>query len=194
MPILIAGLIAFFGVHTISIVNRPLRDRIVARIGEGPWRGLYSLVALGGFAAIVWGYGLARQSPTIVYAPPLWARHVTLLLMVPVFPLLLAAYLPGRIRTATKHPMLFATKLWALGHLLSNGALADLLLFGAFLAWAGVDRVSLKRRGAKPPAGLTSSSRNDAVAVVVGLALYVAFVLGGHFHVIGVPASRWVLF
>src|SRR5882672_6937680 len=119
------------------------------------------------------------------YTPPHWMRHATLLFMLPVFPLILAAYLPGRIKSATKHPMLAAVKFWAFGHLLANGLLADVLLFGAFLAWAVVDRISLKRRPqtikTAPPGRF-----NDAVAVVLGLALYALFIGWAHFRLFGV--------
>jgi len=184
--VLIAGLILFFATHSVSIVNSSWRDRLAARIGEGPWKGVYSLVAIAGFVLIVWGYGLARQDPTILYIPPVWLRHVALLLLVFVFPLLLAAYLPGRIKTVTKHPMLVATKLWAFAHLLANGTLADVLLFGSFLAWAVADRISMKHREQRPIPGAPPSKWNDAIAVVVGLALYVAFVLRLHVWLFGV--------
>jgi uncharacterized membrane protein len=105
MNALIAGLILFLASHSVSIVNEPWRDRMVARMGKRAWQSLYSLVAIAGLVLIVWGYGLARQDPIILYVPPLWLRHITLLLMIFVFPLLLAAYLPGRIKSATKHPM-----------------------------------------------------------------------------------------
>jgi uncharacterized membrane protein len=186
VSVLIAGLILFFATHSVSIVNSSWRDRVAARIGEGPWKGIYSLVAIAGFVLIVWGYGLARQDPTILYIPPVWLRHVALLLLVFVFPLLLAAYLPGRIKTVTKHPMLVATKLWAFAHLLANGTLADVLLFGSFLAWAVADRISMKHREQRPIPGAPPSKWNDAVAVVVGLALYVAFVLRLHVWLFGV--------
>ena len=140
MSLLILGLVLFLGVHSVSIVARPWRDGMVARLGEGPWKGLYSLVSLAGFVLIVYGYGLARQSPMVLYTPPLALRHGAMLLMLPVFVLLLAAYLPGRLQRAAKHPMLAATKFWALAHLLANGTLADVLLFGGFLAWAVADR------------------------------------------------------
>lgn len=184
--VLIAGLILFFGTHSVSIVNSSWRDRVAARIGEGPWKGLYSLVAIAGLVLIVWGFGLARQDPTILYVPPVWLRHVALLLLVFVFPLLLAAYLPGRIKAITKHPMLVATKLWAFAHLLANGTLADLLLFGSFLAWAVVDRISMRHREQRPLPGAPPSPWNDAIAVVVGLVLYVAFVLRLHVWLFGV--------
>jgi uncharacterized membrane protein len=185
MALLIAGLIVFLGVHSIAIVAPAVRASLLARLGEGGWKGLYSVVALAGFVLVVYGFGQARMSPTVLYTPPHWLRHVTFLLMLPVFPLLLAAYLPGRIKTAAKHPMLAAVKFWALAHLLSNGRLADVLLFGGFLAWAVLDRISLKRRTqvlrTAPPGRL-----NDAIAVVGGLALYVFFILWAHLHLFGV--------
>ena len=194
MTLLIAGLVLFIGVHSISIVNRPWRDRVAARVGEGPWRGVYSLIALAGFVLIVWGYVVARREPIILYVPPLWLRDVTLVLMLPVFPLLFAAHLPGRIKAATKHPMLLATKIWALAHLLANGTLADVLLFGGLLIWAGVDRISAKRRNQQPSHTAPPAPRNDVLAVVIGLAVYFALVLGGHRWLFGLPASRWTWF
>ena len=125
MTLLILGLALFLGVHSIGILAPAWRDRTAARLGQGPWMGLYSLASLLGLVLIVWGYGQARLDPTALYAPPLWTRHLALLLMVPVFPLLLATYLPGRIQAAVGHPMLAAVKLWAFAHLLANGNLAD---------------------------------------------------------------------
>jgi uncharacterized membrane protein len=186
MAILVAGLVLFLGVHSISIVNEPLRDRAAARLGEQAWQALYAVVAVAGFVLIVWGYGLARQDPVVVYSPPLWLRHVALPLLLFVFPLLLAAYLPGRIKQAVGHPMLAATKIWAFAHLLANGMLHDLVLFGAFLAWAVVDRVSLKRRQPRPVAGAPPSRFNDAIAVVGGLGLYAWFLFQGHAWLFGV--------
>jgi len=186
MPILILGLILFLGVHTVSIATPAWRDAAIGRIGEGPWKGLYSLVAVAGFVLILVGYGLARQQPIVLYTPPAALRHVALVLMLPVFVLLFAAYLPGRIKSATKHPLLVATKLWALAHLLANGTAADVLLFGGFLAWAVADRVSLKRRPARPVPGAPARPLNDAIALDIGLAVYAAFIFGGHQRLFGV--------
>lgn len=186
MWLLVTGLSLFLGVHSISIVNASWRDRMMARLGERAWQGLFGLIALAGFALIVWGYGLARATPVVLYAPPAGLRHLALLLMVPVFPLLLAAYLPGRIQAATKHPMLAGTKLWAFAHLLANGTLADAVLFGGFLVWAVVDRVSLKHRESRPVPGAPPSRINDPIAVLVGLALYAVFLLWLHRWLIGV--------
>jgi uncharacterized membrane protein len=189
MIILLVGLLIFFTVHSVSIVNEPWRDRMAATLGEWTWRGVYSLAASVGFVLIVWGYGLARYDPVVLYAPPVWLRHVAMLLLVPVFPLLLATYFPGRIQAASKHPMLLATKLWAFAHLLANGMLADVLLFGAFLAWAVAERVSMKRRTQGPIPGAPPSKANDVIAVAGGLALYVAFVLWLHTWLIGVSPT-----
>jgi uncharacterized membrane protein len=104
MSVLIIGLVLFLGIHSISIFAPGLRERLRSRMGDGPWKGVYSLVSLLGFVLIIYGFGLARQSPVALYTPPAWMHHLTALLMLPVFPLLIAAYLPGRIKTATKHP------------------------------------------------------------------------------------------
>lgn len=187
MTMLIAGLVIFLGVHSVAIVAAGWRERMIGRIGELPWMTVYSVIALVGLVLIVWGYDLARQDPVPVYWPPTWLRHLALLLMIPVFPLLLAAYLPGRIRSTVRHPMLVAVKLWALAHLLANGMLSDIVLFGSFLIWAGVDRMSVKRRNPPPPPGLPPGALNDAIAVVGGLAVYVAFILWLHAWLIGIP-------
>jgi uncharacterized membrane protein len=186
MSILIIGIAVFLGIHSISIVTPGLRARAVASMGPNRWRGVYSLVSAAGFVLILYGYHLARQAPVVLYMPPAWMRHITLLLMLPVFPLILAAYLPGRIKTAMKHPMLTAVKFWALAHLLSNGFLADVLLFGAFLVWAICDRISLKRRP-QQTIGMAPAGRfNDLIAVIAGLALFVIFVLWAHVQLFSV--------
>lgn len=186
---LIAGLVIFFAVHSVSIVNEPWRDRMVAQLGERTWQGVYSLLAIAGFVLMVRGYGIARLDPVVLYSPPLWLRHVAMLMLVPVFPLLLATYLPGRIQAATRHPMLIATKLWAFAHLLANGMLADVLLFGCFLVWAVADRISMKRRIQRPVPGVPPSKLNDIVAVLLGLVLYVLFVFWLHGWLIGVSLT-----
>ena len=187
MIYLIVGLVIFLGVHSVEIVSPTFRSRTVARVGEGAYKGVYSLLSIAGFVLLVWGYGVARQDPILLYAPPVWTRHLTALLMLPVFPLFLAAYLPGRIKTAVKNPMLAAIKAWAFAHLLANGMLADLLLFGGFLIWAVADQISLKRRPViRPVPGSPPMKYNDLIAVVGGLALYVAFVLWLHVRLIGV--------
>lgn len=187
MLVMVLGLLVFLGVHSVSIVARPTRDAVVAARGEGPWKGVYSIVAAVGLVLLVIGYGMARQDPVPLWDPPVWTRHLSLLIMLPVFPLLLAGYLPGRIKTMAKHPMLLAVKLWATAHLIANGTLADLVLFGAFLGWAVADRISVKRRPASAAASAPPPrAANDAVALAAGLALYVAFLLALHEWLIGV--------
>ena len=183
---LILGLVVFLGIHSVAIVAPAWRDAQAMRLGELPWKGLYSLVSIAGFAALVIGYGIARQSPVVLYEPPTWTRHLAVLLMLPVFPLLLAAYLPGRIQAALKHPMLVSVKLWAVAHLAANGTLADVLLFGGFLAWAVADRISVKRRPPRRTPAAPTGRLNDVIAVAGGLALYALFVMGGHRWLVGV--------
>ncbi len=195
MTYLIAGLLIFLGIHSVSIVSRSARDGWVQRLGEGPWKGLYSVAAAVGLVLIVIGYAAARAEPVVLYQPPVWTRHVALLLMLPSIVLLVAAYTNGHIRRVTKHPMLLATKLWAFAHLLANGTLADVLLFGSFLLWAVADRIAVKRRvvdqHGSAPTRAAPQATNDIIAIVIGLAVYAWFVLQGHAWLIGVsPIGR----
>ncbi|WP_404369081.1 NnrU family protein [Marinobacter sp.] len=187
MSLLIAGVVLFFAVHSISIVNEPWRHRMVEQHGKLRFKAVYSLIALAGLVLMIKGYGMARLDPTIIYTPPAWLGHLAMILLLPVFPLLVATYFPGRISRAVKNPMLIAVKLWALGHLLANGALADVILFGSFLAWAVADRISLKFRSPQSHPAIPEGSANDAIAVITGLGLYLAFVLWLHQWLIGVP-------
>ena len=192
MTILILGLIVFIGSHAFSMAREP-RARAIARLGEGPYKGLYSLVSLIGLALIVWGFGAYRAGGyTQVWNPPVWTRHLAVLLVWFAFVAFAAAYLPGRIRRALKHPMLAGLKIWALAHLLANGDLGSMLLFGGLLAWAVVARISTKRRDevldhggpATDPAGW----RNDILAIAIGTAAYLVFLIWLHPLLIGVPA------
>lgn len=189
MLLFLLGLLLFLGVHSVSIAAPDWRARVVARRGDKAWKGLYSIVAGLGLVLLVIGYGLASREPVVLYSPPAGLRHFALLVMLPVFPLLFATYLPGRIRRAAKHPTLLAVKFWAAAHLLANGMLVDVILFGAFLAWAVADRISVKRRSAAEahaaPAA-PASPRNDLIAVTGGLAVYAVFVLWVHRWLIGV--------
>ena len=190
MTILIIGLAVFLGMHSISIAAPGLRARAVASLGPNLWRGVYSLVSAAGFVLILYGFHLARQAPVVLYVPPAWMRPVTFLFMLPVFPLVVAAYLPGRIKTAVQHPMLAAVKSWAFAHLLASGLLADVLLFGGFLLWAIWDRISLKRR---PPQAIRTAPPgrfNDLIAVAAGLVLYVFFIWRAHAWLFGVAPLR----
>ncbi len=189
MIILLLGLVLFLGVHSVSIAAPGWRAAQIARRGEGAWKGLYSIAAAIGLALLIVGYGLARREPVVLYTPPAGLRHLALLLMLPVFPLLFAAYLPGRLRSLARHPMLLAVKLWATAHLLANGTLADVLLFGGFLAWAVVDRISVKRRPAAQAhavPGAPPGVMNDLIAVGGGLAVYAIFVFWAHRWLFGV--------
>jgi len=187
MGLFIAGLVIFLGIHSVGILAPAWREAQIAQRGEKAWKGLYTVISLVGFALLIYGYGLARQAPVLLYTPPTVLRHIALLLMVPVFPLLFAAYLPGRIKTAAKHPMLLAVKIWATAHLLANGSLVDVLLFGSFLVWAVADRIAAKRRPVpRVVPGAPPSAFNDAIALVGGLALYAAFLMGVHLWLIGV--------
>lgn len=192
MLVLLLGLVLFLGVHSVRIVAPGWREAMIARRGENAWKGVYSVVAGLGLVLIVWGYGLARADPVILYSPPIWARHIALVLMMPVFVMLAAAYIPGRIKSALKHPMLAAVKLWAVAHLIANGTIADVVLFGAFLAWAVVDRISLKRRpaAANEVPTLPAAPANDLIAVVIGATLYVVFLLFLHEWLFGVSPLR----
>jgi uncharacterized membrane protein len=189
MTYLVVGLLLFLGVHSIAIVAPAWRDRMVAKLGDASWKALYTLVSIIGFLMLIHGYGLARADPTVLYTPPSWLRHVAALLMLPVFPLLFATYLPGRIKAAVKHPMLTATKAWALAHLLVNGNVADVLLFGGFLAWAVADRIAVGKRVVqrKPAVTGAPSTTNDVLAIVGGLVVYVLVIAWAHQRFIGVP-------
>ncbi len=185
---LVLGLILFLGPH-VFVTMRPRRAAVLARIGEGPYKGLFALVALIGVLLIGYGFALYRATGWIdVWQPPAWTRHVTVALMWPATILVVAAYIPGDIKRVLKHPMLVGLKLWAVAHLIANGDLGSIILFGSILAWAVFDRITLKRRsdpGAPPiPIG---GRRNDIIAVVVGTLLYLALGFWFHPYVIGVP-------
>lgn len=191
MAAMIVGLILFLGIHSVRILAPGLRRNMIDARGLGPWKGLYSVVALIGLVLIVWGYGLARQAPPpVLYVTPFWMVHVNALLMVFAFIALAASQLPaGRIKVALKHPMLVAVKIWAFGHLLVNGDLASVVLFGSFLAWAVADRISEKRRLKAGETGepVFVTARSDVIAVLSGLVLYGLFVWKLHIWLIGVP-------
>ncbi len=181
---LLLGIVLFFGMHSVAIVALPLRDGI-ARQSRAAWSGFYAVTSLIGIVLMVRGYADLRQTPTVLYVTPYWLRHVSALLMLPVFTLFIAPYFPGRIKAALKHPQLLAVKTWALAHLLVNGNLADVMLFGAFLVWAVVDRISMKTRETRPLPGAPESPMNDVIIIIVGLALYGAFAFWLHEAMLG---------
>ncbi|HVX76693.1 MAG TPA: NnrU family protein [Bradyrhizobium sp.] len=192
--VMILGLILFFGVHLIT-TQRELRARFVASMGEGVYKAVYGLVSLAGLVLIAWGFAAYRRAGMIEVWEPLvpagfltMLRHITVALMLPAVILVVASYIRGRIYTALKHPMLAGIKLWAAAHLLANGDLGSIILFGSFLGWAVFDRISLKHRtdsGAPPiPVG---GLGNDFIAVAVGIIAYLALAFVFHPVVIGVP-------
>jgi uncharacterized membrane protein len=192
MTILILGLVVFIGAHSFTMA-RGARAQAIARLGEGPYRGLYSLVSLIGLVLIIWGFGAYRAGGYIqVWNPPVWTRHLALPLVWVAFVAFAAAYLPGRIRRALKHPMLAGLKIWAFAHLLANGDLGSILLFGSLLAWAVVARISTKRRDEvvdhAGPVAAPAGWRNDILAVAIGTVLYLVFLIWLHPLLIGVPA------
>lgn len=187
----VAGLVVFLGIHSLAIVAPGFRDRLAARLGEGPWKGLYSLVSIAGFWLIITGWSDARAASEVLWVAPPWTRHLSATLLLPVFPLLLAAYLPGRVSHAARHPMLLATILWAVAHLVTTLHTAKLVLFGAFLIWAVADWASQSRRAPRTIPRLPASKLNDLVVVIGGLALYAGFAMWAHVAWIGVaPFGR----
>jgi uncharacterized membrane protein len=189
LAIMILGLAVFIGAHAF-VTRRDQRAALIARFGEGSYKGLFSLISIVGVLLIAWGFGLYRATGWIdVWYPPLWTRHIVVALMWIASVCIVAAYSPGKIKATLKHPMLVGVKIWAAAHLIGNGDLASIILFGSILAWAVFDRISLKHRtdpGGPPiPAG---GVRQDIIAVVGGTVLYL--LLGFVFHpwVVGVPA------
>lgn len=185
---MILGLVLFFAPH-IFTTKRKARAQAIARLGEGTYKIIYAVVSLAGLALIVWGFGHYRATGWIdVWYPPKAMKHITVALMLPAVILVVASYLRGRIYATLKHPMLAGVKLWAAAHLLANGDLGSIILFGSFLGWGVYDRISLKHRtdpGAPPiPVGGVT---NDLIAVAVGIVAYLALAFAFHPVVIGVP-------
>jgi uncharacterized membrane protein len=188
MAMLVLGLVLLLGVHSTRLIAPGLRDAGVARLGLLPWKILYAVLSLIGLVLIVQGYGEARMMPTLLWAPPVWTRHLAALLTLPAFVLMACAYIPGtRIRAKLGHPMVAGVKIWAFAHLIANGTLADLLLFGSFLVWSVVMFATLRRRdraaGLQRPAG---SASRDAIAIVAGVVGWAVFAGWLHLALIGV--------
>lgn len=190
MTLFLTGLAIFFGLHLYSAVrSRHAEYDLKKRMGYGVFMGGYSVISLIGFGLIIYGYGVTRGIG-LLYSPPIWMKHVNLALMIPAMILLVASQLPpGRISKAAKHPMLLAVKLWAAGHLLANGELNSLILFGSFLAYAVFDRIMVKQRGDNGPGpDVTLDSKMDGVALIAGLGLWAAIAYWLHPILFGVPA------
>jgi len=188
MNILVVGLVLFLGVHSLRIVADGWRQQQIARLGEGPWKGLYSLASGVGLGLVIWGFALARQHPVLLWTPPAWTRHVTALLMLLSFVLVAAAYVPrNALKARLGHPMLLGVKTWGFAHLIANGMLADVLLFGGFLAWAVLCFRSARARdraaGVVYPAGTVSGT---VISVAVGGAAYALFAFWLHGLLFGV--------
>ena len=179
MKELLLGIVLFIGMHSISVVALPLRNSLAGKSELG-WKALYSIVSLIGIVMITRGYSEMRSAATLLYVSPGWLRHVSVLLLMPTFVLFLAPYFPGRIKNTLKQPQLIAVMIWAVAHLLVNGTLGDVLLFGSFLVWAVADRQSMNSRETRPVPAAPASPYNDLIVVVIGLAVYVAFVFWLH--------------
>lgn len=188
MSVLILGLVIFLGVHSVRIFADGWRSRQVARLGLHAWKGLYSVVAVVGFVLIVWGFGLARMHPVLLYVPSMWLRHLNALFTLVAFVLFFAAHAPpNHFKSAVGHPMVLGVKVWAFGHLLATGMLHDVVLFGAFLLWAIVSFASARRRdrlaGITYPAGTV---KGDVGTVVIGVVAWALFAFLLHGWLIGV--------
>jgi uncharacterized membrane protein len=189
MTMLIYGLVIFLGIHSTRIFAESGRDRAISRLGEGPWKGVYTLLSLIGFVMIIWGFGAARWSAPILWTPPIWTRHITILLML-ISMILLAAYGLKRshIAVGVHHPMLWAVVLWSVGHLLANGSLADLVLFGAFLAWSLLDLAANYTRDRAKAISYPAPNWGATIgAIVVGVILWGVLIGGLHQWLFGVP-------
>jgi uncharacterized membrane protein len=187
--VLVIGLAVFIGAH-VFVTFREARAGVIARIGEGPYKGIFSLVSLVGILLIGYGFALYRATGWIdLWSPPAWMRHVTVALTWPAIVLVTAAYAPGEIKRRLKHPFLVGVKLWAFAHLLANGDLGSIILFGSILVWAVYDRISLKNRSdpGAPPIPVRGLG-NDIVAFTIGTLVYLALGLWFHPWVIGVNA------
>jgi uncharacterized membrane protein len=190
MVLLMVGLVLFIGIHSVRIFSDDTRTRFIEQRGEGAWKGIYTVVSIVGFGLLIYGYGQTRLDPTFLWHPPAATRHIASLLMVFSFVLLAAAYMPKNgIKARLQHPMIMAVKIWAFAHLIANGRLGDVLLFGLFLLWAVLNLISCKRRDRA--AGVNTSSEVSSMAatattVVVGLVAYLVFAMFLHIKLIGV--------
>jgi uncharacterized membrane protein len=186
MTLLIFGLILFLGVHGFTMLRSP-RGALIAKFGEAPYKIGYTVASLIGFTVIVFGYAAYRANGYApLWEPPVWTKHLSALLMLPVLPLLFSAYAKGFVKARLKHPMILAVKTWALAHLLANGDLGSVLLFGGFLAWAVVAFMNMRRRPVDPASAFVPNPGQDAAAILGGLIAYAAMIFGLHKFLIGV--------
>ena len=188
MTMLIVGLLLFLGGHMVRVAAPGWRDKMLARLGPWGWKAVYSVPALVGFVLLVIGYDAARWTSPVLWNSPPWTRMVATLAMAPVLVIFVSAYLPGKIRDGLRHPMLLATILWAVVHLMANGRVADLVLFGSILAWAVVVTIAAWRRPWRPTAG-PNGPVFDLVAVLIGVAAWMILIRGGHVWLVGMPVS-----
>ena len=188
MTMLVLGLVLFLGVHSTRIFADGWRTATIARIGEKPWKAVYSVLSIAAFVLLVWGYMRARQNPVLLWTPPAGMRHVAALLMVPAFMLFVAAYVPRNwFKAKLHHPQMLSVKVWAVAHLLANGMLIDLLLFGGFLVWAVLGYTAARRRDrAAGTVYAPATAQGTAIAVVAGLVAYVVFAFWLHGWLFGV--------
>jgi uncharacterized membrane protein len=189
MTYLVIGLVLFLGLHSVRIFGDDWRSRVIRARGEGAYKGVYSLISLAGFALIIYGFGVARETPVLVWSPPVALRHGGSLLVLVAFVFLVAAYVPrNAIKARLQHPMVLGVKTWALAHLLMTGRLETVVLFGAFLVWAVLDFVSLRRRdrASKTVAAPAVSARATGLTVVIGLGAYAVFAMVLHGMLIGI--------
>lgn len=188
MAVLLAGLLLFLGVHSLHALAPGPRAQLVARLGAAGYKSLYSLVSIGGFVLLVYGYALARAEPVLLWSPPVWIRHLVALFTLPAFILLVAAYVPGNhFKAKLGHPMLLAVKLWAAGHLLAVGWLHGIVLLVGFLVWAVIAFVAARRRDRT--VGLVRGPGHvvrSALCVIIGAVLWAVFALHLHLTLIGV--------
>ncbi len=188
MALLIIGLVLFLGMHMVRIMAPQLRENMIVKMGDGGWKMLYTVVSILGIVLIVYGYGSYRWEGPVIYQTPFWMGHITVLLMAVSFVLIVSGNIPatGYIKARMKNPMLIGVKVWAIAHLLANGDLASVLLFGSFLAWAVIAVIALKRRGGESP--VASSAMPDYLSLAIGLVLWAVFGYWLHAWLIGVPA------
>jgi uncharacterized membrane protein len=188
MTVLIIGLVLFLGIHSSRIFADNTRTQLIAKIGANGWKGIYSIISLVGFVLIIYGFGIARETPIILWNSPVWARHIAALLTLPAFIMIAASQIPGtHIRATLKHPMVLGVKLWAFAHLLANGRLHDVVLFGTFLVWAVFSfRAARQRDRAAATVYTAVGASRDVMAIVFGIGTWAAFAFYLHARWIGV--------